>query len=195
MLGRLGVLVGIVGALGCGQRGVGGDAGTGDGEACEGPRTCTQQGCPAPTGDPSRGQVRLEVPIGAPLAALTGSNVTGCRNDACVSGTLPSPDTSNGWPWVSFPANDVYLAASVLDYGSGDAPVLKIGWGLAAQPVLPDPQDGDRYSVEMTTSAGVLVAAASGVASYHEYLPNGPCCSPTCYGADVTMTPDAGADQ
>ena len=134
--------------------------------------------------------VGFAVPIAAPMSDLPGSDVTGCRNGACVTGTLLSP---SAWNWVSFPVNNSDIEASVRAPVADAGPVLEVGWGkntdLGPWSPWPEPQDGDCYSVEMKTSASVVVAAASGTATYKVGSPNGPCCGPVCVWATFTMTP------
>jgi hypothetical protein len=169
------------------------DAGVSDAGACQGHQGCTQMGCPAVTGmSGTSNVVGFAVPIAAPLSDLPGSDVTSCRNGACVTGTVTLGDP--GYYPVVFPANDTGTEATV----RGTGPVLEVGWGrntnLGPWSPWPEPQDGDSYSVEMKTSASVVVAAASGTATYQLSRPNGPCCDPICLKATVTMTPDAGSD-
>jgi hypothetical protein len=217
MLARLGGLVVVVAvaALGCGRRGgTGGDGGVvGPGfDAAPGHDAlgdcgsfnggCTQMGCPAVTGMSGSSElvVGLAIPIAAPMGDLPGSEVMGCRNGACVTGTLLSPQQSpSGWNWVEFPANDSHIEANVRDPVADAGPVLEVGWGrnsnVSPWCLLPDPQDGDRYAVELRTPTSVVVAAASGTATYTVRYPNGPCCTPACCSGAFTMTPDAGTDQ
>jgi hypothetical protein len=136
------------------------------------------------------------------MGDLAGSEVTGCRNGACVTGTLVIEGRVVYTNPVEFPANDTHIEANVRDPVADAGPVVEVGWGrntnVSPWCTLPDPQDGDRYSVEMKTTASVVVAAASGTATYQLGRPNGPCCDPICLRATVTMTPgasiDAGAD-
>jgi hypothetical protein len=131
------------------------------------------------------------------MADLPGSAVTGCRNGACVTGTLLTPEES---PYqcncVEFPADEVYLKAYVRDLGDAGSPVLMAGWGsnFNMPGSLPEIRDGDRFSVEMRTPVGAVVAAASGVATYELVYPNGPCCPPftPCVYSTLTPPPDGG---
>jgi hypothetical protein len=203
VLARLVVVAGVLaaaGALGiaCGKRGLAGDGGdagprdaVGDAAECDNHHFCTQMGCMGPTGDL---QVQFEIRVAAPMDGLPGSAVTGCRNGVCVTGTLLSREQS---PYhcdcVQFPAEEVVLRASVHDNGDAGPPVLRAGWGsnFGLVPQLPDPNDGDRFSVEMATPGGAVVAAAAGQATYEVDQPNGSCCEPTCVYASLTLV-DAG---
>jgi hypothetical protein len=203
MGGRVTVFVVAVAALGCGCGGGGGvkDGGGSDAEACQPQQACTQRGCPAVTGMSGASQLVLGVviPIAAPMGDLAGSEVTGCRNGACVTGTLVIDGRVVYTNPVEFPANDTHIEANVREPVADAGPALEVGWGrntnVSPWCLLPDPQDGDRYSVEMKTPASVVVAAASGTATYTLDYPNGPCCTPACCVGTFTMTPDAGIDQ
>jgi hypothetical protein len=179
------LLVGVA-ALGCSSR---------TRSQCPEDAVCTQMGCPAATGvvGPSAWEVGLALPVeSTAVSDLAGSTVSGCRNDDCSSGTLGDPPELNTRGSYSMAAGNVYLGADLYRPVNGP-PVLEVGWGRQTVNDLPDPQDGDAYSVELRTAAGAVVAAASGTAKYTVTYPNGQCCEPACLSGKLTMTPDGGA--
>ena len=181
------LLVGVAG-LGCSSR-------TAHGARCLEDAGCTQMGCPAATGvvGPSAWEVGFTVPLeSTAVSDLAGSTVSGCRNHDCSSGTLGDPPALNTRGSFSMASGNAYMAADVYRPVNGP-PLLEVGWGQQTVNDLPDPQDGDAYSVELRTAAGAVVAAASGTATYTVTYPNGPCCDPACLAGTFKMTPDAGA--
>jgi hypothetical protein len=91
---------------------------------------------------------------------------------------------------------DTYMTTYVRAPGTYSTPMLEVGWGQAQSTrELPNPQDGDTYSVEMRLASGSLVAAAAGTATYVVKHPNGICCPPACLIGTITEYPDGGGDQ
>jgi hypothetical protein len=189
----MGVVAVVVAALGCGGRGGSGDAGH---LADAGTDGCSHMGCGASTG-PHPWQVGFEVPIAAAIGDLVGSGLTACRNADCRAGTLATVSTgADQSSPITMEPGDLYLVSYVRAPGQSPTPLLEVGWGQTptTDREIPDPQDGDLYSVELRAASGAVVAAASGVATYTVVTPNGPGCEPRCTTGTLTA-PDAGTDQ
>ena len=184
------LLAGVV-ALGCDSRRgvVHGDAG------CLEDAGCSMVGCAGTTGvvGPSAWEVGVSVPVtDTAVTDLAGCKLTGCRNDACSSGTLASPPELNTRGYFTMAPGNKYLEADLYRPVNGP-PFLEVGWGRQVVNDLPDPQDGDAYSVELRTATGVLVVAVSGEAIYRVTYPNGPCCEPACLAGTFMEITDGGA--
>jgi hypothetical protein len=123
------------------------------------------QGC---CGQPGCGPIQGAL-LNLPASVQPQATVTACRNGACVTGLLPAPSARIGGA-VTFALS---AAGSNGDPGAtlytlADGLVLMVSWYGSAQP----PHDGDAYSVTVADTAGSVLTAVEGTATYSNE-PNG----------------------
>jgi len=156
--------------------------------ACSEGKSCGAVGC-GPVAS-------IHIPLRATDLASGGLLIEVCRNTECRSGGLYFSDTGQASSadinYAEGATNAVATCSRVdatLEYVSSTSSRLNIGWWWTCS--SDQLSNGDRYRVNVTTSAGVAIASVDTSVNYTTSTPNGAECGPVCHSAEITGA-DAG---